>query len=146
MTLLVLKVIHVLCVALFTGALASMLQIKTVGAPEVGGARALLVCIQLDRIIIAPSALAITVSGLALWWVHAQVGDTPLWIWILLVGWASCSGIGLLFLGPGLKRLACNTDRSSLQYRRLSYRWNFATSVVLLALAALVAVAVFRPQ
>jgi len=97
--------------------------------------------LQIERFLIRPSSVLITLSGIALWSLRYSLTSPPYWLLCAVALWIAVALAGVRYFGPGLVSIAMSSNQRTTSVERakwLAYHWVLLAS--LLGIGALMTV------
>lgn len=134
--------LHLLSLCCFFGGITCVHVLKVAGDNDDTGTNLIRAAALVDRRVVAPAAILLTLTGFALAW-HAGMRIGMNWVTVLAISWISVALVGVFYLAPCLQHLALNVDTGNMAASARGRHWNAVSAALLFATLMLIAVASF---
>lgn len=142
-------VLHHIFVGIFFGSLVTTLVLKIFAERQMAPMtkHVLGSLVVLDRLVTAPTAIGVTVTGVALIVIAGSQSLWMLWLQLLIVLWIGAAVAAHFVLVPGLKELEqiAHTGPPSL-YQSKARQWNLMAAGMILVPLVSYGLAVIKPS
>jgi hypothetical protein len=142
-------VLHHVFVGGFFGSVVATLVLKIFAERQSGGITKHTIgsLVALDRLVTAPSAIGVTVTGVALIAIAGVQLLWMLWLQLLIVLWIIAAVAAHFVLVPKLKALECIADTGAPSlYQSKARQWNLMAAGLLLIPLVSYGLAVIKPS
>jgi len=134
--------LHLLSVCCFVGSVLCVHVLKVTSDKGGRDSSLLKAAVLVDRNVVAPSAILLTVTGLFLAWLGGKTMGMN-WVTVLGVAWVVVAFVGIAILGPSLRRLADDGASGDSANDVWARHWNLVSATLLVMVALLTWLASF---